>query len=289
MKKHFLLLTFFALSHFLFCGQLLSNDSLFVRSEINGWRQTAPKKLFTPATLFNHIDGGAEIFLEFGFRQCTIFQFSRDSLEIELEIYEMENPTAALGIYLLKCGNETPIKTIHSRNSCSYLQIIAVKNRFYLQLNNFSDKRIPSSQFSEFINSIFDPISSNYKIPLLDELPTENRIEHSIFLFRGPYALEPVFTFGNGDIFQLNGRIFGIGADYTNNDTKFTRMAIPYPDSLSARRALSNFVANHDPYLKILQQNENAVTFQDFQNKFGKIELCGNKVVIKIDLPLEPE
>jgi hypothetical protein len=266
----------------------ITDKPIFLQKTINDWQQKSSPKIFTKATLFNHIDGGAEIFLEFGFNRLFVLNFARDSVSVVLEIYEMENPTAALGIYLLKCGTETSDLLIHGRNSGTSLQTTILKNRYFFQLNHFSGKENLQHKFADLLNPILDAIPDGSDISLVKELPPGKIIPGSIFLFRGPYALEPIFTFGDGDIFQLRGKIFGIGADYDSSAFKYTQLVIPYPDSTLASAAYDNFLLHHDTYLKIISESPQQVIFQDYQNKFGLIKKINRKILIKLHLPTEP-
>ncbi|NOZ61349.1 MAG: hypothetical protein GXO74_06675 [Calditrichaeota bacterium] len=272
----------------LICSATPADSTIFLQKKINGWERQNPPQIFAGTALFNHIDGGAELFHEFGFRQLFVLDFKKDSLQLSLEIYQMENPTAALGIYLLKCGKETPIAAVQARNSGNYLQIIAVKNNDFFQLNNFSGTKNGLNELPSLLNPILDSIAETPEIPLLKYLPQKNLVTGSIFIFRGPYALEPIFTFGEGDIFQLNGKIFGIGADFDSAGVKFTRLIIPYPDSLAAKKAYQNFLTFHDPYLQIIHNSARKTVFKDFRGKFGSVALIKEKILIKINLSAEP-
>jgi len=90
-------------------------------NSVAGWVKSERLLRFEKNNLFDYIDGGAELFLEFGFDKLLVQRYKRvggkGDEEIAVEIYEMESPESALGIYLIKTGKETPIKAIKSRNS----------------------------------------------------------------------------------------------------------------------------------------------------------------------------
>jgi hypothetical protein len=54
--------------------------------------------------LFNHIDGGAELYLEFGFERLRIQAYTYGKAEISLEVYEMTGPASALGVISSRRG-----------------------------------------------------------------------------------------------------------------------------------------------------------------------------------------
>jgi hypothetical protein len=94
-----------------------------------GWTKAGPLRTFTGQDLFNQIDGGAELFLEFGFVKLRLQAYARGKAELTLNAYEMESAASALGIYLMKMGRETPFPEIGARNSCEEIQLTILKGR----------------------------------------------------------------------------------------------------------------------------------------------------------------
>jgi len=255
-----------------------------------GWQKSGNVQKFKANNLYGHINGGAELFLEFGFKELQVQRYSKSEFELNLEIYQMENPTAALGIYLMKCGPETPLPDLSVRHTGNAWQITAVKGDCFFQVNNFSGEAefLPAMQTA--LEIILNQIPAAAPADIFDLLPTENRIAGSEKIIRGPYALQPIFTFGDGDVLQLNREIFAVFADYQLPDsTQFSRLLIPYPDSSRTGAALKNLRANLDPYLTVLQQSDSGFTFQDFQKKYGEVSLTKALMKIKISLPQRPE
>ena len=54
-----------------------------------GWVEAGATKSFYKHDLYGHINGGAELFLEFGFEKLTVQRYHKDTIEIDLEIYEI--------------------------------------------------------------------------------------------------------------------------------------------------------------------------------------------------------
>src|SRR5512146_1704116 len=67
-----------------------------------GWKKAEAPKRFTQADLYGYIDGGAELFLEYGFEQLTVQKYRNGADEFTVEAYRMTDPAAATGIYLMK-------------------------------------------------------------------------------------------------------------------------------------------------------------------------------------------
>ena len=76
-----------------------------------GWALMERPRVFTKKTLFEHINGQAELFFKYGFRQCTSAVFrERKSPEnqIDADIYDMGNTLGAFGIFSRLRTEERP-------------------------------------------------------------------------------------------------------------------------------------------------------------------------------------
>jgi hypothetical protein len=256
---------------------------------ISGWAKAGPPAEFQGGNLFDYIDGGAEIFLEFGFDRLLVQNYRKGDSEIALELFRMESPAAALGIYLMKCGVETPIEGIPARNSSDKTQFTILKGRFFIHINNPDGSEWHLPVMADLARVLLGSISRGEPVLLLDDLPRENKVPGSERLIRGPYALQSIFTFGEGDVFELQGRIFALAADYRDQeDEPSTRLIIPYPDELRASSAFRNLIDKLDPYLKVIDKGESGLAFEDYRGKFGTVERKGSKLQIRLNLIAKP-
>lgn len=258
-----------------------------------GWVKSERLLRFERNNLFDYIDGGAELFLEFGFNELLVqrykLQEGEGDNEIGLEVYQMESSEAAMGIYLNKCGKETPMRGIKARNSGDRYQISVLKGSCFLQVNNFGGEEGFLPAMVKLTQGILATIPKGHNVTLLNHLPTENFVEGSGLIIRGPYALQPIFTFGSGDVLQLGGKVFGVVGDYVGTDGDvYTRILILYSEPKIASMAFANLADNLDPYLTILDRRQKAFTFEDYREKFGIVELRDRTIEIKINLSERP-
>ena len=252
---------------------------------VDGWQKSERLRTFIDVDLFNYINGGAELFKEFGFEKLLVQSYANGDEEIVVEVYPMENPEAALGIYLMKCGRETPMESISVRNTGNRLQFTILKNKYFIQINNFTgnEKNVPV--MSEAARALLRLIPDGKSVLLLSELPKAGLIPGSELLIRGLYALQPIYTFGDGDILQLNGKVFGVLGDYkTAEKNTYTFLKIPYADSSTAMEVYQNLINNLDPYLIIQQKWDGGFIFKDYQTKYGIVELKEAALEVKIHL-----
>ncbi len=285
MNKKFSIL-FFVLCLSLKCsaGIILPDDNFVV-----GWTTSGKTLHFVGTDLFNYIDGGAELFHEFGFKELLVQSYRQADNEMVLEVYQMESPEAALGIYLMKCGDENPIEKITARNSGNKYQFTIVKGSYFILVNSFAgdEKLIPV--MTELSQQTLKFVPKERSVKIFDTLPKENLVPGSELLVRGIYGLQPIYTFGEGDILQLKGQIFGVVGDYKDPTIgRYKLIVIHYKNPDDARSVFTNLLTNLDPYLTLLDTSENRFSFKDFQDKFGLVELNKEVIQIKIKLDRKP-
>jgi len=67
-------------------------------SEMNGVG-SAHSRTFTETSLYGYINGGAELYLEYGFDTLVVTEMEVDGSDIKLEVYRMKDAEAAFGIF----------------------------------------------------------------------------------------------------------------------------------------------------------------------------------------------
>jgi len=258
-----------------------------------GWKRAGPVETYAPAALYNVIDGGAELFLEMGFIDLRIQKYEGDGAEIAVEAYRMENAAAALGIYLLKCGRETPLAGIDTRNSGDHFQVALLRNNHFIFINNFSGREELLPVMTALARALAAAIPPGEAVEELGILPARDMVPGSSLLLRGPYSLQAVYTLGDGDILLLEGKRFAASAAYREpSGAGHTLIVAPYEDEATAARAFENLRRNLDPYHRLLEAGANDFVFKDFQGLFGRAEWSGRRIEIRIklaELPVRPE
>ncbi len=249
-----------------------------------GWRKSEPALSFEAKNLYGYIDGGAELFLEFGFKELMVQRYSRGEQEVSLDLYQMAGPDAALAIYLAKKGVEQPVPGVPCRNTGGPYQITALKGRCFIQVTDLSGKKEVQPVMIKLLRSLLVNIPEEAARDWLEGLPA-GRIPGSELLVAGPYSLQMVYTLAEGDVLQLGGRVTGVCVELEDAvQGKRTFLRIDYPDTAAAAAAFENIKNNLDEYLTRIEAGSDTLTFQDYQGKFGRV--VRNKKNIEIELHL---
>ena len=74
-----------------------AQELVFPRLE--GWKLSQEETAYNPNNLFDVIDGAADLYLEYDFVDLHIGRYSRDTLEIKVELYKHGSAVDAFGIF----------------------------------------------------------------------------------------------------------------------------------------------------------------------------------------------
>ncbi len=257
-----------------------------------GWVKNEAMLRFVKNDLYGHIDGGAELFHELGFDELLMQRYTRGEQELSLEIYVMSSTESALGIYLTMCGKEEPNPAIKTRHTANRTQFTFLKSNYFIQINNIYGDSAIVPDMVLLANRVIDKIPVGKSVTLFNILPKEDArdlVAGSELLVRGQYGLQPIFTFGPGDILMLNGEVFGVVADYANSaGVTWTRLIIDYPDTTRAKAAFDNLVAKLDNTLVVQNRSSGRFSFKDYQSEYGSAVLTSKLLDIHLHLPRDP-
>jgi hypothetical protein len=114
----------------------ISIESLLPRKLPEGWTQISGPEIYTQKTLFERINGQAELFFKYGFQKSvfTIYQNKNNSKDqIELDLYDMGNALQAFGIFSRFRSDDRPAGV----GLESYLEdtsLLFYKGRYFVML-----------------------------------------------------------------------------------------------------------------------------------------------------------
>jgi hypothetical protein len=261
------------------------------------WKKSGNIRVFTASDLYGYIDGGAEIFLEFGFEQLTVQHYKPDfqpgaaknaADEFAVEIYRMADPVAATGMYLMNCGRESPDASFAERHTLNQFQLLFKRHRYYVMVNNAEGNDKLRAGMLEFGRYLAARMPAETPVKLHELLPAKGLDKNSVRLIRGPYALQSVFTLGNGDILQLGRKLTAVSGSYQDASGKYSLILADYPNSQAAQKAFLNVQNNLDTYLKIQEKNDRRLIFKDYNNEYGVVSLAGQQLTIQVHLAKKP-
>lgn len=95
-----LLLPFLVLAFALSSAGLSSAGGPFPLPGIKGWKPAGEVQVFSPGNLFEYINGAADLYLNYEFRELKVAEYRSDGqASVTVEVYRHKSPLLAFGIY----------------------------------------------------------------------------------------------------------------------------------------------------------------------------------------------
>jgi hypothetical protein len=149
--------------------------------ELHGWNKAGQVELFQPETLYEHINGAAENFLSFDFRQLAVLTYANDERQsVSAEIYLHGTAEDAFGIY----SSEKPLAgnylAIGGQGYAEEGLLNFVSDAYYVKLNGFDLGMQGQSVLTSLAEKIARAIGGRNALPeILSAFPAKGKIEHS--------------------------------------------------------------------------------------------------------------
>jgi len=64
-----------------------------------GWKRSGEERLFAGSALYQHIDGGAELYHRHGFDRLAVQDYANGGREVRVEIYRMNDAAGAAAVF----------------------------------------------------------------------------------------------------------------------------------------------------------------------------------------------
>lgn len=182
-------------------------------AETGGWKRDDLPQKYVGEDLFVYINGGAEIYHEYGFKQVIVQDFlNKDKKSISLEIFEMSNPESAYGMYTFKTDPGAEELALGDEAQLADYYMNFWKGNFLVTLIGFDEDEGTIKGLIKIARAVEAKIkSSGKKPPLVSLLPKKDLLTQSIKYFKGNLGLYNSYPFFARNVFSLEK---GIRGDY---------------------------------------------------------------------------
>ncbi len=202
---------------FLVCAPLSAQQGSVLQylpnaSSLDGWETLGEPQIAEGADLFLLINGGAEIYNEYGFVRAAMHSYEKGEKSVNLEVYEMEDVASAYGAYSFKTDRDGEPLDIGSEARFEEYYLNFWKGNVVVTLIGFDTDQETRDAILTLGRLVEDKISLESARPELVELlpPCSIGGEQAQFTYvEGNLALINRYRFGNEAVFEAKSAVVG--------------------------------------------------------------------------------
>jgi len=225
--------------------------------EVTGWKQSGEIQTFSPKTLFEYINGAADLYLMYDFQELKVAEYLNEKkASVIVDVYRHKTPTHAFGIYSQERLSDANFINIGAQGYVEKNVLNFVSGPYYVKLNSYNTGAGDEEILLNFSKKVSENLGEKGRLPsILSSFPEEGKKKNSEkFIaknFLGYSFLHSAFT-----------------ADYELSGTKFKLFVIE-----SDRKECKDMIQKYLQQTKSLEKNiaEGRYTISDPYH--GEIEL----------------
>ena len=253
-------------------AQIVNDTSKALPENIDGWK-ILTDRTYNNETLYNYIDGGAELFLSFGFSKVFNRIYSKTNQpDIMVDIFYMNTSYDAFGVFSFSSGKIE--NNFGQQSQEPHGAIIFWKNNFYISIISNTETEESKKALTKIAKLIDTSIMETGPLPeIIKYLPIELLDKESIRYFRHYVWLNSHIFLSNENILNINQNTQAVLALYNGKNNKSVLLVIKYPNNNDAVEAKEKFIKEYNPKLK------NSQVLKTKNSRWMGIELVNNFLI----------
>jgi hypothetical protein len=223
---------------------------------LEGWKVTEKDNIYTQKNLYNYIDGGAELYLSYGFKKLISRIFTAPGQpDILLDLFNMGTSKNAYGVF--SHSRETEDRTFGQGSQYTPGLLLFWKGRYFVSL--FASPETEKSKKAVFslARHIEAGIETEGPLPeILSLLPQESLVKESIRYFHHYIWLNSYYFVAHENILHIDEKTDALLAKYGERQNRYFLLIVKYQTEKDAKIAYNDFMKNYLPELsegKIVQ------------------------------------
>jgi Family of unknown function (DUF6599) len=187
--------------------------ALFPSQDIRyAWRPVGEPQVYEGRELYEYINGGADLYLEYGFEEAAGLEYQGpDNAVIIIDIYRMSSAAAAYGIFSAGRRMDHTSLALGTVASQTPYQLTFCKGEFFVKVQSLEageeDNLAAEYLAGEIDSRIF---RADTTVPgLAQRLPRDYLLPQSVTLALGPLGLNSCRYLGDENFFELGGDTWG--------------------------------------------------------------------------------
>ncbi len=224
-------------------GKGQTNPMISLSSELAGWKWDGKELKYDSKTVFEYMDGSAELYLAYGFQNLTVRRFEKQNQPpITLELYEMASSEDAYGVFTFERQDEPVGIGQGSEFGGGMLRFWTGK--YFVSIYAEGEGSDVEPTILAMGRATSDSIPTTGSEPkLIDFLPGKDYglVDKSVRYVRSHVLLNQRCFISHQNILNLGQKTEAVLAQYLRDKQKINLLLIRYPSSREAESAYLTF------------------------------------------------
>jgi hypothetical protein len=230
-------------------GGTVNTLSQDIPRKILDWEASGKDQIYDRKTIFNYMDGGAEVYLAFDFREVFVRTYKAPwGDEIVLDIFDMGSPEEAYGVF--SCDREDPEAGIGQESTFGPGLLRFWQGRYFVSITSAAEEKKAEKALLELGKAAASLLGPPGELPpLLQLLPPDGLIKSKISYFHSSISLNNRYFVASENILSLDrGKTDGVFAEYEERSKETAKLlVIRYPDDDQAQAVCQSFLKSYLP------------------------------------------
>jgi len=207
---------------------------------VEGWTLYKPDKIYTSETLYDYIDGGAELYLSYGMKEVASRIITQVDNEIRIEIFDMVEAKNAFGVFT---HTRTHDEKLFGQGSQYFTGTqIFWKDNYFIAITANDENESIINTIQCIATEIDSRIHSSGEIPQIVDLIPEMGLEADGYLYFHHYIwLNSYYYIANDNFLNIGPDTDAILAKYHLNDRCCFLLIVKYSGAEIASEAENAF------------------------------------------------
>jgi len=246
-KKYLLLLLILVLPLMTSSAKTLNQ---YLPKAVNGWVTVGEDHYYNPETLFDYINGGAELFISYDFEQVISRTYKKSGQpDITIEIFDMVKAKNAFGVFTH--AREDVYSNFGQGSQTFEGAILFWKDRYYISIVSDVETNDSKKTLVAMAKKIDKAIKQTGMLPeILDWIPESLLVPGSVFYFHHYVWLNAFYYISDENLLNITDKTDAVLAKYGEPEKRYYLLIIQYPDNNLAGVAYKNFAEQYAPEIK---------------------------------------
>jgi hypothetical protein len=149
--------------------------------EMNGWEQSSEIQTFIPKTLFEYINGAADLYLSYDFQELKVAEYQNDKkASVIVEAYRHKTPTHAFGIYSQERLSNANFLDVRAQGYIENNVLNFLTGSYYVKMTSYNTGAEDREILLTFAKKMSENLGEKGSLPsILSSFPEDGKRKNS--------------------------------------------------------------------------------------------------------------